>query len=119
MLVAASGLFTFRRSQRAAASVQYTREVIARANNLARLIVDMETGERGFLIAGRDEFLEPFNASQIRIHYAHIRTMLCSGGRLPEAVAGHPVIQAHFEKPPDAAALSEAVFGEGDVPEAA
>ena len=56
---------------------------------------------------------------QIRNHYPHIRTMLCSGGRLPEAVAGDPVIQAHFEKPPNAAALSEAVFGEGDVPEAA
>jgi two-component system cell cycle sensor histidine kinase/response regulator CckA len=56
---------------------------------------------------------------QIRSHYPHIRTMLCSGGQLPEAVAGHPVIQAHFEKPPNAAALSEAVFGEGDVPEAA
>ena len=27
---------------------------------LSRIIVDMETGQRGFLITGKDEFLEPF-----------------------------------------------------------
>jgi methyl-accepting chemotaxis protein len=44
--------------------VQHTHEVIAHGNGLAKLIVDMETGERGFLITGKEEFLEPFEASQ-------------------------------------------------------
>ena len=41
--------------------VEHTQEVIGRGNNLAKLLVDMETGERGFLIAGKDEYLEPYN----------------------------------------------------------
>ena len=41
--------------------VEHTQEVIGRGNNLAKLLVDMETGERGFLIAGQDEYLEPYN----------------------------------------------------------
>ena len=42
--------------------VEHTQEVIGRGNNLAKLLVDMETGERGFLVAGKDEYLEPYNA---------------------------------------------------------
>ncbi|MEM7183438.1 MAG: CHASE3 domain-containing protein [Spirochaetota bacterium] len=30
--------------------------------SLQKLMIDMETGERGFLLAGRDEFLEPYNS---------------------------------------------------------
>ena len=41
--------------------VEHTQEVIGKGNNLAKLLVDMETGERGFLIAGQDEYLEPYN----------------------------------------------------------
>ena len=44
--------------------VQHTHEVIAHGNGLGKLIVDMETGERGFLITGKEEFLEPFEASR-------------------------------------------------------
>ena len=40
--------------------VDHTQNVIGRANNLIKLMVDMETGERGFLIAGKDEYLEPY-----------------------------------------------------------
>ncbi|OUR86391.1 hypothetical protein A9Q92_05730 [Methylophaga sp. 42_8_T64] len=41
--------------------VTHTQEVIAAGNDLKKLMVDMETGERGFLITGKDKFLEPFN----------------------------------------------------------
>lgn len=42
--------------------VEHTNQVMAEGGGaLAKLLVDMETGERGFLIAGKDEFLEPFN----------------------------------------------------------
>ena len=41
--------------------VKHTHEVVEHAMTIEKLIVDMETGERGFLIAGKDEFLEPYN----------------------------------------------------------
>ena len=40
--------------------VEHTHAVISNAKNLEKLLVDMETGERGFLIAGKDLFLEPY-----------------------------------------------------------
>ncbi len=41
--------------------VDHTNKVIAEANNLVKLLVDQETGARGFLITGKDEFLAPYN----------------------------------------------------------
>lgn len=41
--------------------VKHTYLVISNGNQIKKLLVDMETGERGFLIAGKDEFLEPYN----------------------------------------------------------
>lgn len=41
--------------------VTHTDKVIAEANLLSKLLVDMETGQRGFLITGDDAFLEPYN----------------------------------------------------------
>lgn len=41
--------------------VNHTHEVIERGNTLIKLLVDMETGERGFLLIGKDEYLEPYN----------------------------------------------------------
>ena len=44
--------------------VEHTQEVIGKGNNLSKLLVDMETGERGFLIAGQDEYLDPYNSGR-------------------------------------------------------
>ncbi|WP_370977954.1 CHASE3 domain-containing protein [Agaribacterium sp. ZY112] len=44
--------------------VSYSQEVITRAHKLEKYIVAMETGERGFLITGKEHFLEPFIASR-------------------------------------------------------
>ncbi|MCD6415272.1 MAG: response regulator [Planctomycetes bacterium] len=41
--------------------ISQTHEIITRANLLAKLIVDAETGERGFVITGEDEFLQPYD----------------------------------------------------------
>jgi methyl-accepting chemotaxis protein len=41
--------------------VTHTYEVIATANKILSAAVDMETGVRGYLLAGKDEFLEPYN----------------------------------------------------------
>ncbi|MGE0085469.1 MAG: methyl-accepting chemotaxis protein [Desulfococcaceae bacterium] len=40
--------------------VGHTHEVINNILRIKNLIVDMETGERGFLITGNDKFLEPY-----------------------------------------------------------
>jgi len=40
--------------------VDHTHEVIGEANGLLASAVDMETGMRGFLLAGKDEFLAPY-----------------------------------------------------------
>ena len=42
--------------------VEHDQPVLSNALELAKLLVDMETGERGFLITGKEEFLEPFHA---------------------------------------------------------
>ncbi len=41
--------------------VNHTQKVMANGNRLMALMVDKETGERGFLIAGQEEYLEPYN----------------------------------------------------------
>ena len=41
--------------------VKHTQQVIANGEELKKLMVDMETGERGFLITGKNSFLEPYN----------------------------------------------------------
>jgi len=45
--------------------VQHTQAVIAQGNLLTKQLIDMETGERGFLITGDETFLEPYNAGQL------------------------------------------------------
>ncbi|MCP4756376.1 MAG: chemotaxis protein [Proteobacteria bacterium] len=41
--------------------VEHTHEVIEHGNSLVAEMVNMETGMRGFLIGGKDEFLGPYN----------------------------------------------------------
>ena len=45
--------------------VKHTHKVIADAKGLEKLMIDMETGERGFLITGKESFLEPFYKSEM------------------------------------------------------
>ncbi|MCH8847219.1 MAG: CHASE3 domain-containing protein, partial [Proteobacteria bacterium] len=46
--------------------VEHTHEVIGNGKNLEKYLVDMETGERGFLIAGKEDFLEPYIRGKIK-----------------------------------------------------
>ncbi len=41
--------------------VTHTYEVIMDANNILASAVDMETGMRGYLLAGKEDFLDPYN----------------------------------------------------------
>ena len=44
--------------------VEHDQPVLSNIAELQKLQVDMETGERGFVITGEDEFLEPYNNAQ-------------------------------------------------------
>ncbi|WP_253279972.1 CHASE3 domain-containing protein [Phaeobacter sp. 11ANDIMAR09] len=44
----------------------HTYKVIATANDIIAAAVDMETGMRGYLLAGQEAFLEPYNAGGAR-----------------------------------------------------
>ena len=43
------------------AMVDHTHNVVQQAMKIEAAAVDMETGMRGFLLAGKEEFLEPYN----------------------------------------------------------
>jgi len=44
--------------------VEHTHSVTAKGHHLIKLMLDMETGERGYLITGKPVFLEPFNSAK-------------------------------------------------------
>jgi signal transduction histidine kinase len=48
----------------AEARAKHSDQVLVLANRLERLVVDLETGERGFLITAQDDFLQPWTAAQ-------------------------------------------------------
>lgn len=48
--------------------VDHTDRVVARANHTQKLLVDMETGLRGYLVTGTSEFLEPYEQAQLLIN---------------------------------------------------
>ena len=46
--------------------VHDTGELIAQSHLLSKLVIDMETGQRGFIITGKEEFLEPYNTANAK-----------------------------------------------------
>ena len=54
--------------------VNHTQEVLASAARIMAHAVDMETGMRGYLLAGEIEFLEPYDAGKIAF-FEHIRAL--------------------------------------------
>ena len=44
--------------------ISHTEKVIATGHELMENLLNMETGERGYLITGREEFLKPFKNSE-------------------------------------------------------
>jgi methyl-accepting chemotaxis protein len=47
--------------------VAHTREVLQDAHEIVSLAVDMETGMRGYSLAGKDEFLAPYNNGKEKV----------------------------------------------------
>ncbi|NIA72326.1 HAMP domain-containing protein [Pelagibius litoralis] len=54
--------------------VDHTRVVLADASAIVASAVDMETGMRGFLLAGREEFLDPYKGGEKQT-YARIKAL--------------------------------------------
>lgn len=48
--------------------VDHTHKVVKKADGILAAAVDMETGMRGFMLAGKDEFLEPYNGGRDRFY---------------------------------------------------
>jgi len=69
--------------------VLHTQEVIAHGIGLEKLLADMETGERGFLITGQEAFLEPYNNAAARLDQAIVHTQ--------ELVSDNPEQFRHLE----------------------
>lgn len=49
----------------AATEVRRVEQAIASANKSEKLVLDLETGMRGFLVTGRQQFLEPWERAQV------------------------------------------------------
>ena len=47
--------------------VDHTNIVLAQATAVEKLIIDLETGERGFLLTGKENFLEPFKTGKEKL----------------------------------------------------
>lgn len=62
--------------------VTHTYVVIGQANNILAAAVDMETGMRGYLLAGHDDFLEPYKAGE--------KSFFDLTGRLKQTVNDNP-----------------------------
>lgn len=65
LTMALAGIFLWQINQLLSAArwVEHTDEVIARAYNTQKLLVDLETGLRGYLITHNPAFLAPYNAA--------------------------------------------------------
>jgi len=63
-----SGNLDIPRVRNAVKWVDHTHKVLAKADAVLAAAVDMETGMRGYLLAGKEEFLEPYNGGKERFY---------------------------------------------------
>jgi signal transduction histidine kinase len=61
---------------------RHAQDVLVAANHLERLLLDLETGQRGFVITGQERFLEPWRRAR--------RTFPLRAAALQALVAGEP-----------------------------
>jgi signal transduction histidine kinase len=68
----------------------HSEEVLAAANQLERLVIDLETGGRGFVITRQERFLGPWRAAQIAVPG--------QASTLRRLAAGNPVQQGRAQR---------------------
>jgi methyl-accepting chemotaxis protein len=67
VILATVSFFSIRSLEQSNQWVDHTYQVLGKAANIEKLVVDLETGERGFLITGKESFLEPFHAGRTKL----------------------------------------------------
>ena len=80
LIVAPVGAFSYKatgENQTNAGWIDHTYVVILEADGAVGELVNMETGYRGFLVTGQDEFLEPYNAGReaYKEHLAELKIL--------------------------------------------
>ena len=48
-------------------SVDHVNQVIAQSHATLNIFIESETGQRGFLLTGKEDFLEPYNSSALSV----------------------------------------------------
>jgi signal transduction histidine kinase len=76
--------------RRSAELERHSQEVLVAANHVERLVLDLETGLRGFVITGDDRFLEPWNLATAALPN--------QSGSLERLVADNPEQQARAKR---------------------
>jgi CHASE3 domain sensor protein len=76
----------FRRLEVANRQMAVALEMQANLLETMALVVDAETGERGYLLTGKEEYLEPYNAALPKIDHSfhRLREMLVENGTVAE-----------------------------------
>ena len=69
--VIATGYINLERLAHASERTVHTYKVLEETTNLVGGLVNIETGQRGFLVAGKDEFLGPYNSGKEQFLKAH------------------------------------------------
>jgi signal transduction histidine kinase/CheY-like chemotaxis protein/CHASE3 domain sensor protein len=67
ILSSAASLISIRSLFDSAAQVGHTNTVVQKLQETISIMKDAETGQRGFLLTGKNEFLEPYNGSQEKV----------------------------------------------------
>lgn len=68
VLIGALSLFSLWKINHTTNWVNHTHKVLNEAQNIVANAVDMETGMRGYLLAGKEEFLEPYVSGESQLY---------------------------------------------------
>lgn len=77
-LVISSVLLSLRQQRNAGIWVRHSLEVEARLYHIQTLVTDAEAGQRGYLLTGRDYYLQPFRTAEriVPIEFAQLATQI-------------------------------------------
>jgi PAS domain S-box-containing protein len=87
--------YGLQRLQTSANSLDHSDLIVARANGLMKLMVDEETGVRGYLLARNPVFLQPMREADKWVDH-DLRALMGMVGRRPEQVARLQSLQAEY-----------------------
>jgi methyl-accepting chemotaxis protein len=88
--VIVTGYINLERFAKASDSTVHTYQVLEETTNLVGGLVNIETGQRGFLVAGKDEFLGPYTSGKEQFLKAHAEAK--------KLTSDNPAQQARLDK---------------------